>query len=165
LKVCKEDKVCVFLFLLGLLLCSTWGALHGQEQEQWYLITESELRSIEDSRTNSAAEKQSWLSQVSELKSKARSLSWESALLNDQLRQERELSRKLRQSFNEYEAAQSLLLSQQDTRIVQLETESKGKDRTILRLIMAFVPLGLAVAGYIVFRVCRFLKIIPAWGK
>jgi hypothetical protein len=163
--MCKENKVCVFLFLLGLLLCSAWGALHGQEQEQYYLITESELRSIEDSRTNSATEKQNWLLQVSELQTRARSLSWESMLLNDQLRQERERRRKSEQLFNEYEAAQSLLMSQKDTRITILETESKGKDRLILRLIMAVVPLGLSVVGYIVFRVCRFLKIIPAWGK
>jgi hypothetical protein len=155
----------VFLFLLGLLLCSAWGALHGQEQEQYYLITESELRSIEEYKTNSATERQNSLSQVSELKTRARSLSWESMLLNDQLRQERERSRKLTQSFNEYEAAQSLQMSQNDTRIIQLETENKGKDRTIVKLIMAIVPLGLAVAGYIALRVCRFLKIIPAWGK
>jgi hypothetical protein len=147
--------------LLGLLFCSVWGALHGQEQEQWYLITESELRSIEDYRTNSAAERQNSLSQVSELKAKSGNLESESMLLNDQLRQERELRRKSEQLFNEYEAAQSLQMSQQATRIIQLETENKGKDRTIVRLIMAVVPLGLAVAGYIVFRVCRFLKIIP----
>jgi hypothetical protein len=163
--MCKENKVCVFLFLLGLLLCSAWGALHGQEQEQYYLITESELRSIEKVWKNSVAEKQSWLSQASELKAKAGTLAWESALLNDQLRQERERSRKSEQLFNEYEAAQSLQMSQKDTRIIQLETESEGKDRTIVRLIIAVVPLGLAVAGYIVFRICRFLKIIPAWGK
>jgi hypothetical protein len=163
--MCKEDKVCVFLFLLGLLLCSAWGALHGQEQEQYYLITESELRSIEDSRKNSATEKQSWLLEASALKAKAGTLVWESALLNDQLRQEREMRQKLTQSFNEYEAGQSLQMSQKDTRIVQLETENEGKDRTIIRLIKAFVALGVAVAGYIAFRVCRFLKIIPAWGK
>jgi hypothetical protein len=163
--MCKENQVCVFLFLLGLLLCSAWGALHGQEQEQWYLITESELRSIEDSRTNSAAERQSSLSQVSALKARAGSLSWESALLNDQLRQERETSRKLRQSFNEYEAARSQQLSQKDTRIIQLETESEGKDRINFRLVIAVAALGLPWVGFIILKVCRFLKIIPAWGK
>jgi predicted nuclease with TOPRIM domain len=157
--MCKENKVCVFLFLLGLLLCSAWGALHGQEQEQWYLITESELRSIEDSRTNSAAEKQNWLSQVSELQTRARSLSWESALLNDQLRQERELSRKLTQSFNEYEAAQSLQMSQKDTRITILETESKGKDRTIVRLIMAIAAMGLGIVIPMAVKIVRKFRV------
>jgi hypothetical protein len=160
--MCKENKVCMFLFLLGLLLCSSWGALHGQEQEQWYLITESELRSIEDSRTNSAAEKQSWLSQASALKAKATNLAWKSALLNDQLRQEREKSRKLTQLFNEYEAAQSRVISLKDTQIAILETESEGKDRVIVRLIIAATVLGLPWVGFIVFKVCRFLKIIPA---
>jgi predicted nuclease with TOPRIM domain len=132
--------------------------LHGQEQEQYYLIAESELRSIEDSRRNSAAEKQSWLSQASELKTRARSLSWESMLLNDQLRQEREKSRKLTQSFNEYEAAQSLQMSQKDTRIVQLETENKGKDRLIVRLIMAVAALGLPWVGLAVVKLAGKLR-------
>jgi hypothetical protein len=163
--MCKENKACLFIFLLGLLLCSAWGALHGQEQEQYYLITESELRSIEDSRRNYAAEKRSWLSQASALRAKAGTLAWESALLNDQLRQEREMRRKSEQLFNEYEAAQSRVISLKDTQITILETENGGKDRTIVRLVKAFVALGVAVAGYIAFRVCRFLKIIPAWGK
>jgi chromosome segregation ATPase len=151
--------------LLGLLLCSAWGALHGQEQEQYYLITESELRSIENSRRNYAAEKQSWLSEASALKAKAGTLSWESALLNDQLRKEREKIQKLTQLFNEYEAAQSRVISLKDTQIAILGTENERKDKTIVRLIKALAPLGLAVIGYIAFRVCRFLKIIPAWGK
>jgi hypothetical protein len=83
-------------------------------------------------------------------------------LLNDQLRQEREMSRKLTQSFNEYEAAQSRQMSQKDTRIVQLETENKGKDRVNFRLAIAVAILGLPWVGFIVFKVCRFLKIIPA---
>jgi hypothetical protein len=82
--------------------------------------------------------------------------------LNDQLRQERDLRRKSEQSFNEYEAAQSLQRSQKDTRITILETENKGKDRINFRLVIAVAFLGLPWAGFIVFKVCRFLKIIPA---
>jgi hypothetical protein len=151
--MCKEKKVCVCLFLLVLLLCSAWGALHGQEQEQYYLITESELRSIEKVWTNSAAERQSSLSQVSELKTRARNLSWESMLLNDQLRQERELRRKSEQLFSEYEAAQSLQMSQKDTRIAVLEAESEGKDKAILRLVIAVAVLGLGLALYTALKV------------
>jgi hypothetical protein len=142
----------MFLFLLGLLFCSAWGALHGQEQEQWYLITESELRSIEDSRTNSAAEKQSWLLQASALKAKAGTLAWESALLNDQLRQERELRRKSEQSFNEYEAAQSLRISQRDTRIAVLEAENERKDRVIRRLGISGIVLIVVLTAIRVVR-------------
>jgi hypothetical protein len=156
--MCKENKVCIFLFLLGLLLCSAWGALHGQEQEQYYLITESELRSIETSRTNYAAEKQSWLSQASALKAKAGTLAWESALLNDQLRQERERRRKSEQLFNEYEAAQSLRMSQQDTRITILETENKGKDRVNFRLAIAVAVLGLPWVGLAAVKIAGKLR-------
>jgi hypothetical protein len=148
------------------LLFSAWGAL--QAEEQWYLITKQELQSIEDYRKNSEAERQNWLSQVSELRTQAERLSGRAASLREEsensnqlLRQERELNRRLTQSFNEYEAGQYRLMSQKDTRIVQLETESEGKDRVIFRLIIAASALGLALVGYIVFRVCRFLKVIP----
>jgi chromosome segregation ATPase len=154
------------MLLVALLFCSVWGVAHPEDQ--WYLITESELGSIETSRKNSEAERRNWLSQVSELKTqaerlngRAENLRTESENSNQQLRQERELNRKLTQSFNEYEADQSRLISRKDTRIVQLETENEQKDKVIFRLIAAVSTLALAVVGYIAFRVCRFLKIIP----
>jgi hypothetical protein len=72
------------------------------------------------------------------------------------------MRRKSEQSFNEYEAGQSLLLSRQDTRIVQLEAENEGKDKAIRRLLFVVAALGLSWVVFIAVKVCRFLKIIPA---
>jgi hypothetical protein len=137
-------------FLSALLLCHAWGAL--QAEERWFLITEQELQSIEDYRKNSEAERLNWLLQVSELRTqagrlsgRAESLRTDSEHSNQQLRQERELNRRLTQSFNEYEAGQSLLMSQKDTRIVQLETENEGKDKIIFRLIITVILMGAVI--------------------
>jgi hypothetical protein len=63
--------------------------------------------------------------------------------LNSQLLNQRELNQKLTQSFNEYEAAQSLILSQKNTRIIQLETENKAKNGIIAGLVTALVLMAL----------------------
>ena len=147
--MCKETKVCVCLFLLALLLLSAWGVLHGQEEEQWYLIAEPELRSIEAYRRSSEAEKLDWLSQARTLRERAGSLEEESASLNSQLRSQRELNQKLTQSFNEYEREQSLLLSRNGMLMAELKAENEAKGRAIVRLILAVVSMGLAIAVFV----------------
>jgi hypothetical protein len=129
--------------LFVFLLFSAWGAVHPEER--WYLIQEQELGSIEAYRKNSGAEKQAWLLQAQGLRLRAESLEAESRSLNAQLQDQRELNRKLTLSFSEYEAAQSLLMSRKDTRIVQLETENEGKGKVIFRLIIAAALLGLGL--------------------
>jgi hypothetical protein len=125
------------------LLCSTWAA--AQAGEQWYLITESELRSIEEYKRASEAEKQTWLLQVQALNTRAGNLEADSIALNSQLQTQRELNQKLTLSFNEYEQDQFLLMSRKDTQIVRLEEANKGKGKVILRLIIAVVALGLGI--------------------
>jgi hypothetical protein len=146
--MCTETKICFFISLFALLLFSAWGVLHGQEQEQWYLIKESELQSIEAYKRSSEAEKQSWLLQAQQLSAKARSLAEESASLSAQLRFQREANQKLAQSFNEYEDGQLRLLLQKDTQILKLETGNKGKDTVITRLGIALGIMVLGIVGY-----------------
>jgi hypothetical protein len=138
-----------------LLLCSAWGVL--QAEEQWYLITEPELRSIGEYKRNSEAEKQDWLLQVQKLSRRAGSLEAESASLNSQLQDQRELNQKLTLSFNEYEQEQFRLMSQKDTQIVKLEAENKGKDGVIIRLIIALVAMGLGITGYIAVKIAKLV--------
>jgi hypothetical protein len=157
--MCGENKACLVIFLVMLLFCCVWGVAHPGEQ--WYLITEGEVRSIEEYKKNSEAERQTWLLQVQGLRTRAESLEAESASLNGQLLGQREANRRLTQSFNEYEAEQSRLMSRKDTRIIKLEADNEGKDSLIVRLIIAVAALGLVVIGSIAFKVCRFLKIIP----
>jgi hypothetical protein len=126
-------------------------------EELWYLITEPELRSIEDYKRDSEAEKRNWLLQVQRLRARAGNLEAESVNLNDQLQNQRELNQKLTQSFNEYEQEQFRLMSLKDTRIVRLETENKGKDKIILRLVIVLVITGLGVIGYSAVKVSKRL--------
>jgi sucrose-6-phosphate hydrolase SacC (GH32 family) len=155
--MCRENKVCIFLLLPALLLLSARGVLHGQEQ--WYLITESELRSIEEYRRNSEAEKQTWLSQAQKLSVRAGSLEAESASLNSQLQNQQELNRQLTLSFNGYEQEQSLLLSRKDTQIARLETENEGKDRAIVRLVTALAITGAGIIGYSAFKILKIFRV------
>jgi hypothetical protein len=141
------------LYFVALLLVP--AALPAQEPEYWYLITETELRSIEEYKRNSEAEKQSWLLQVQRLSMRAGSLEAESVNLNDQLQTQRELNQKLTLSFDEYEAGQSLLMSQKDTQILKLETENKGKDKIIVRLIIVAVLLGAGIVSLIVMKIVK----------
>jgi chromosome segregation ATPase len=57
--------------LLALLFSAAVGVLQAEEPGQWYLISEPELRSIEQYKANSEREKQNWLSQVRELQTTA----------------------------------------------------------------------------------------------
>jgi DNA repair ATPase RecN len=166
--MCNETRVCVCLFLLALLLCSAWGVLHGQEQEQWYLIPETELQSIEAYRRSSEAEKQSWLSQARTLSARAASLAAESASLNRQLQSQRELNQKLTESFNGYETESLTTISMKNGEIAELkqevadktlETETyKGNAALLLAIIISLLT---AIAGYITFKVLRFFRVIP----
>jgi 23S rRNA pseudoU1915 N3-methylase RlmH len=109
-------KKSLFLFFALYLPC----AVRTAEAEQWYLIQEPELRSIEEYRKKSEQEKQTWLLQVSELKADSKSL-------NDQLQNQRELNQKLTQSFNEYEQEQLTRLSLKNGEIAALKENLTGE--------------------------------------
>jgi chromosome segregation ATPase len=132
----------------------------GQEGP-WYLIREPELRGIEEYRQTSEREKQGWLLQVQSLKARLGSLETESASLNSQLASQRELNRKLTQSFNEYEAEKLTQLSLRDGEIAELRVKNKAAAGQRNAAVIAAAALALAWLGYIAFKVCRFLKIIP----
>jgi hypothetical protein len=114
--MCRESKVFFIMLLVALLLSSVWGALHGQEQESWYLISETELQSIEQYREKSIAEKQSLLLQ-------ARQLSEESANLNRQLAAAREEQRRSERSFELFAQDQLTLLSSKNGEIEALSKQ------------------------------------------
>jgi hypothetical protein len=130
-------KNLLFLLFASCLPCAVPAA------EQWYLIQESELRSIEEYRKNSEAEKLTWLSQVQTLRAKAGNLEAESVSLNNQLWNQRERNQKLTRLFNEYEQDQSLLMSRKDTLIIELEAENKTKNKVI-------ILLAVTVAGIVI---------------
>jgi hypothetical protein len=148
--------------------------LRAEEQEAWYLISETELRSIELYKMTSEAEKQNWLLQVQNLRvkagnSEARSarLETESGNLNRQLAEAREMQRRSEQSFNKYEADQLMRLSLKNGEIADLEDKAateklekeKYKGQATSRLII-IIALGALIVLYIAFKVCRFFRLI-----
>jgi hypothetical protein len=132
----------------------------------WYLISETELQSIEEYRKNSEAGKLSWLSQVRGLQERLTKQQQNSETLNSQLSGQRETNRALTESFNRYESENLTLLSTKNGEIAELKEELsaetvraekyKGQRNTVV-----IIALGLAVLGYIAYRVCKFLRIIP----
>jgi 23S rRNA pseudoU1915 N3-methylase RlmH len=117
--VCRENKIYFIILLASLLFCYVWGVL--QAEEQWYLITGPELRSIGRYRETSIQEKQSLLSLVNELRGLESRRKTESENLNRQLSAARENQKKSEQLFNEYEAAQLTLLSSKNGEIAGLQ--------------------------------------------
>jgi len=146
------------LFVLALCACCLYAQGAEQPEECWFLVSETELRSIEVYKQTSEQEKQSWLLQV-------QSLQKESASLNNQLASARELQRNSEQSWNEYEAEKLAELSMKNgeianlTRILAeqaLETEKyKGIARSRLIIIIA---IGAVCVIVIAFKVYRFLR-------
>jgi TolA-binding protein len=163
--MCGANKRFFLYLLLALLFASVVGVLRAEEAGPWYLIPEGELLSIERYKTKSEAEKQTRLLQVQELKTRAAGLRRESETLNGQLRNRRERTRMLRQSFNEYEAETLTAISMKNGEIADLKQEAaertleaavhKGNARS--RLIVIIAPAGSRIV-FIVFKICRFFR-------
>jgi hypothetical protein len=115
--MCKNLSFFLFVFLW---LCLSTDALRAEEPDNWYLISETELLSIEQYKTKSKQEKQNWLLQSHELKQ-------DSASLNAQLAQARERNRKLEQSFNVLESEWLTQLSLKNGEIANLKQTTADK--------------------------------------
>ena len=164
--MCREEKDCLMILLAFLLLCSLAGALRAEEQ--WHLISEGELASIEQWLARSEREKASWLLQAAELRAqaerlagRAESLQAESEGLNRQLREAREQSLRLEQSFNESEAGWLAQLSMRDGEIARLTAEAARLRGIAPPWIVAAVALALAWAAFFAAKIARVFKAIP----
>jgi hypothetical protein len=163
--MCGANKRFFLYLLLALLFVSVAGALRGEEQEAWYLISEGELQSIEQHRNSREAERQSWLSQAQELKTQAAGLQRESKALNEQLAFQQERTRMLQWLFNKYEAENLTTISMKNGEIAGLEQlaaartleAAKWKGVAHNRLIV-IVALTAAWIILIAFRMRRFFK-------
>jgi hypothetical protein len=159
--MCAENKNCFIILLAALFLSSAWGVLHGQEPDSWYLISETELRSIEAYKEKSEAEKQTWLSRVRELRR-------DSEISNSQLSQAREANRRLEQSFNEYEADWSRRTSLKNGEIEdlrqnlanqELKTAKTAGQRNVFALTAA--AMFLIWIAKVVYKALKIFRIIP----
>jgi hypothetical protein len=162
--MCGANKRFLFYLFLALLFASVAGALRAGEPGPaaympMYLISEAELRSIEEYRNKSETEKQTWLLQVQELKAQADSLRQDSAALNDQLAQARELNGELRRSFNEYEAESLTTISAKNGEIADLKQEAAAYKGSAQSRLIIIIGLGAAWVIFIAFKVCRFFRL------
>jgi alkyl sulfatase BDS1-like metallo-beta-lactamase superfamily hydrolase len=126
--------------LVVFLSCSL-GVVHPEEQ--WYLILEEELQSIEKYRNSREAERQTWLSQVNALKV-------ESVNLNEQLTVQRAANKKLTLSFNEYETDQLTILSLKDGEITRLKETLKETQRKATMRLVTSIVLASLIALYVI---------------
>ena len=156
--MCLAEKRFFFILVLFLFWLCLADVLQAEEQETWYLISETELRSIEQYKEKSEAEKRNWLLQVQELKR-------DSANSNALLAQAREQNRKLEQSFNGYEADRLTQLSLKNGEIEELKQQladktleaEKWKGCATSQLII-IIAAAVIVVLYVAFKVCRFLR-------
>jgi hypothetical protein len=157
--MCGANKRFFLYLLLALLLSCAAGVLRAEERETWYLISETELRSIEAYLTKSEAERHTWLLQVQELKAQADSLRADSESLNGQLARAGELNRKLEKSFNEYEAESLMTISLKNGEIAGLKREAAACRGTARGRLIIAIALGAAWIVFIAFRICRFFRV------
>ena len=145
--MCGENKDFWRLLLFGLLFSFVLGALRAEER--YYLISETELLSIETLLGTLETGRLESEFQVRELKSESRSL-------NGQLAEERSQFKKLEQSFNGYEAdllttislkngenaelKKELAAALLDKKEAELETETaKGESRVRFWIIIGLI--------------------------
>jgi hypothetical protein len=166
--MCGENRACLFLLLLGLLLVCIAGALRGEEPGPWYLISEAELRSIEAYRETSEAERQSWLLQARELRTRAgnsetRSAKLEaaSADLNRQLARAREDQRRLEQSYSGLEAAWSAKLSSLNGELAAKALEAERHKRAAGERLAVIIILAGSWLVFLGLKAARFFRLIP----
>jgi hypothetical protein len=170
----KTAPLLLFFFVLSSVHSQDAGA-DLERIRTIYLITESELQSIESYKANSEREKAIWLSQAKDLRTKAENLAVRSvkletlsADLSFQLARERERNRKLEMSFNESETEYLTLISSKNGKIAELKQEladqtletERHKSKSRVRLIAGIVLAG-AWAAFFAFKICRFFRLIP----
>lgn len=134
----------------------------------WFLISESELSSIERYILRFETERRDWLSQAQGLRERSGRLIAESASLNAQLSQQRELNRRLEKSFDGLEADRLTLVSSMGGEIAALNREladsrletrrHRGRSQTMSVVIVA---LSAGIAAYAWLRLKRSLFRFP----
>ena len=165
--MCGANKRFIFYLPLALLFASAAAALQAEEPGPWYLISEAELRSIEQYREASEREKRNWLLQARLLNTEAGILHRESLDLNNQLAEARAQNRKLETSFNGYAQDQLIKTSLKNGEIADLKEKAatekqkatKAEGTAALRLVIIIVLAGVIVL-YIAYKVLRFFRII-----
>ena len=129
-----------FLFLSLFLFCS----FHANPQN--YIITEQEIQIIENYNRKLEMERQDWLRQAKTLNQQVKELRKESMTLNQQveslssqLRNQREVNRKLEKSYNESEEENYQKINSLSVELYKIEKkyhESKNRFMVLLSILI-----------------------------
>ena len=130
----------LFLFLSLFLFCS----FHANPQN--YIITEQEIQIIENYNRKLEMERQDWLRQAKTLNQQVKELRKESMTLNQQveslssqLRNQREVNRKLEKSYNESEEENYQKINSLSVELYKIEKkyhESKNRFMVLLSILI-----------------------------
>ena len=102
-----------------------------------------------------------WLSQAQALRARAEGHQAETEKLNRQLAGERETARRQGELFDRQEDAWQRALSEREAENAALRVESKKITGQRNMTLVIAIALALAIIGYAVIRILRFLRIIP----
>ena len=119
--------------------------------EQQYLITETQLQSIEKFLAKLETDRRNWESQAAGLRNEA-------ASLNDQLRQERERYKTLEISYNKSEASRSEQITRLSSEAAAERAEKKRYKRSAANRLVWIIALVSVVALFLVYKVYRFFR-------
>ena len=102
-----------------------------------------------------------WLSQAQALRERAEDHQADAERLNRQLAEEREMTRHQGELFDKQEEAWQRALSEREAENTALRVENKKITGQRNMTLVIAVSLALAIIGFIVIRILRFLRIIP----
>ena len=102
-----------------------------------------------------------WLSQAQALRERAEGHQADAERLNRQLAGERETTRRQGELFDRQEEAWQRALSEREAENTALRVENKKITGQRNMTLVIAVSLALAIIGFIVIRILRFLRIIP----
>ena len=144
-----KKSFCFFVFLFVCFLASA---------QEWYLISEPELKSIETYKEKSEHEKQSWLlqvqnlnQQVKKLKEQSTNLNQQVQDLNNQLQNQRQTNNLLEKSFNglEKERFRQISLVQSE---LQLTKDKLNSYKSRFWIVLCIVISETIIFSFFIFR-------------
>lgn len=154
----------VFLFALSFVafwLLSSYSEA-AEPRPVWYLVSSLELEKLETLSANSEASRQRAELSLKQSQETARSLKASSTLLTAHLQKERETTRRLERSFNQFVVDQSNTLTAITARATKAEIALEKKKAAAFKILMIAIIEGAAIAGYLAFKFRAILrKMIP----
>ena len=142
-----------FLFLSLFLFCS----FHANPQN--YIITEQEIQIIENYNRKLEMERQDWLrqaktlnQQVKELRTESMTLNQQVEALSSQLKNQREVNRKLEKSYNESEEENYHKINSLSVELDKIEKKYHESKNRFMALLLIMIVESATIVVYIIIK-------------